>query len=321
MLANEEIAQRRRAAIERLGVLDRIADPTLTALTRVAATLTGAASAAVHIVDDGYQHRIAATNVEIGRHPAEDAMCTLVVDGEEPVVCEDAPADPRFRYSSFTHGEAPVRFYVSVPLRLADDTVVGTLCAFDSARRSVGERQVDALVDLAAQAISHVELMRIAIDLEHAASRDPLTGALNRLALADRIEHALARRDRHGTDVLVAVIDVNGFKAINDRHGHAAGDEILVRIVERIGKVVRAEDSVGRIGGDEFAVVAELENDSGRGIVQRRVEGAFPIQERTVGAIAISTGWATAEKDDGAPSLLARADKDLYARKRALAQT
>src|SRR5579875_2722424 len=102
---------RRAAAIARLGVLERAADPALTALCRLASYVSGAAGAAVHILDEHFQHRIAGTAAApVGDHPRADSMCQLVVDGGRRIVCADAARDPRFGFSSFVAGDAPVRF-------------------------------------------------------------------------------------------------------------------------------------------------------------------------------------------------------------------
>jgi diguanylate cyclase (GGDEF)-like protein len=316
-----ELQRRGGDAIARLRLLDRVGDPGLAGLARVAAFVTGAEAAAIHIVDDVHQRRIAAVNAPLGDHPREDALCSLVVDGGETIVSEDATSDPRFAFSSFVRGNRPVRFYVSVPLRTADANTVGTLCAFDVVPRSLGEDQLTALEDLAAQAISHVELSRLAVDVGHAASHDPLTGAANRRLLADRLEHALARWRRHGGNVLVARIDVDDFKAVNDAHGHATGDEVIAAVARRLMGVGRGEDTVARIGGDEFAYVAEgvVDETAARRLV-RRLERAFdePVDAgREPRQLRASVGYALAEPGDDPGLLLSRADAAVSLRKAA----
>src|SRR5262245_18874402 len=122
-------SERRQATLDRLRLLERQGDPTLTALTRLASFVMGVPAAAVHVFDEQEQHRIAAVGARLGRHPREDSMCRLVVDEERRIVCSDATVDARFSYSSFVAGDEPVRFYASVPMTVPDDTVVGTLCA------------------------------------------------------------------------------------------------------------------------------------------------------------------------------------------------
>lgn len=98
--------------------------------------------------------------------------------------------------------------------------------------------------------------------LEYRAHHDPLTGLANRYLLRDRFEHALAHARRHGESFAILVVDLNGFKLINDRLGHDAGDALLGSVSKRLQQVVRAEDTVARLGGDEFVLMITEGNDA-----------------------------------------------------------
>jgi diguanylate cyclase (GGDEF)-like protein len=310
--ASSEEQNRRLTVIGELGLLDRVGDPVLTGLTRLAQTITGAASAAVHVFDAEFQHRVAAVNAPLGEHPASDSMCRLVVDGDSRIVTQDATADARFEYSSFVKDPvAPVRFYASLPLHSGGGVVVGTLCAFDSEIRALNEEQLARLEDIAQLACSHLELMRIATELGKAATLDPLTGAVNRVIFDDRLAQALARRRRRGTPVVVALIDLDDFKAINDTHGHGCGDAALKWVARRLCECVRSEDTVGRIGGDEFAVVAEISGgDPGR-LLQKLHNAADGFEL----PLTVSVGTVIADDRDDVAALLLRADQAMYADK------
>ncbi len=302
----------RLEVIAELGLLDRLGDPVLAALTRLAQSVTGAESAAVHVFDADYQRRIAAAGAPLVDHPASDSMCRLAVQDGTRIVSTDATADPRFAYSSFvTDPVAPVRFYAAVPLRSGGGVTVGTLCAFDTKPRAVTDEQIERLEDIAEVARAHLELMRIATGLGKAASLDPLTGAVNRVIFDDRLAQALARRRRRGTPVVVAMVDLDDFKAMNDRHGHACGDAALQRVARRLLDCVRSEDTVGRLGGDEFAVVAEVaDRDFDRLLRKlRRVADDF---EPT---LSVSIGAVVANDHDDVEALLQRADQAMYADK------
>lgn len=321
MLANEANATRHTDAITRLGVLERAGDPALTGFTRLAAYVSGAAAAAVHVLDDAHQHRVAGAGAPLGTHPREDSMCRLVVDSRRRIVCADASADPAFGYSSLVHGDAPVRFYASIPLRASDGTVFGTLCTFDTVARELSARQLSLLDDLADQVVANIELTRVAVKLGHVASHDALTGAVNRLVLGDRLAQSFARRQRHGGATFLAVIDINHFKQLNDTHGHAAGDQVLVSVAHRLMSSMRAEDTVARIGGDEFVVVAEIDPtpDAAEAVTQR-IEAALSDPVAYGGAfhpLDVSVGGVVATPGEDIRSLLCRADEAMYARKAA----
>ncbi|HTW13220.1 MAG TPA: diguanylate cyclase [Solirubrobacteraceae bacterium] len=305
--------KRRLAAVADLQLLDRIGDPVLTKLTRMARFITGASSAAVHVFDEHYQRRIAAVGAPLVDHPEPDSMCRVVVHQGTRVITPDATLDGRFDYSSFvTDPQAPVRFYAAVPLRVGSGVAIGTLCAFDTAARELTDEQVARLEDLADLARAHLELVKIAANLGEAATIDGLTGAVNRVIFDDRLAQALARRRRHGTELLVAMIDVDRFKAINDTHGHARGDAALQWLARQLRECIRAEDTVGRLGGDEFGLMAEVTSgqfESLLKVMRCAPDGFEP-------AFTVSVGAAVAQDGDSVETILERADAAMYAVKR-----
>jgi len=149
---------------------------------------------------------------------------------------------------------------------------------------------------------------------------DPLTGAANRTLLEDRLAHALLRGPRSGAPrVAVMFCDLDGFKAVNDTLGHAAGDALLVEAFVRLRHVVRPPDTVARLGGDEFVVLCE-EVDRGDAPplarrMLRELNRPFRLGSRTV-RISASIGIAMAEVADvSAVGLMRDADRAMYAAK------
>ena len=117
------------------------------------------------------------------------------------------------------------------------------------------EDEVEFLTAIATLIIIAVERDRGEQVTRHAALHDPLTGLPNRTLALDRLAQALARRRRERIDVAVFVLDIDGFKLINDSLGHAAGDEVLLALAPRLTAAVRTTDTVARLGGDEFVVI------------------------------------------------------------------
>jgi diguanylate cyclase (GGDEF)-like protein len=159
--------------------------------------------------------------------------------------------------------------------------------------------------------------LRAAEASRDAALHDPLTGLANRSLILDHLHLALARASRRSTLAAVIFFDLNGFKRINDALGHAGGDDLLVRIAERLRPVVRPADTLGRWGGDEFVVVCEdLERASEAPAIAQRIAAAFEPLFSVQGMelhVAASIGVAvSAGGDDQPAALIDAADSAMY---------
>ncbi len=153
--------------------------------------------------------------------------------------------------------------------------------------------------------------------IRHLAHHDPLTGLPNRILLRDRLAMALAQARRHELLVCLLLVDLDRFKAINDRHGHDAGDAVLVEAGRRIAQCVREEDTVARLGGDEFVVVlGGLRSREHCGGVAKKLIAALsmPVEHRgTVLSVGASVGIAVFPDDAGdADALMRCADAAMY---------
>lgn len=163
--------------------------------------------------------------------------------------------------------------------------------------------------------------------IRHLAEHDALTGLVNRTLLLDRLGKVLAHRHRRrGVPAAVAVlyVDLDGFKAVNDRHGHAAGDRVLVQAADRMRTIVRGSNTLARLGGDEFAIVqiAEKQPASAKALAERIVEilgQPYDLGESIqAAAVTASVGVALSPGDaDAVDALLAAADTAMYRAKSA----
>jgi diguanylate cyclase (GGDEF)-like protein len=158
--------------------------------------------------------------------------------------------------------------------------------------------------------------------LDHLAQYDDLTGLANRALLRDRLERALAGARRHRSEVAVMILDLDGFKAVNDTLGHAAGDRLLRAVADRLRNRVRETDTVARLGGDEFALVIEnLVRPEHAALVARKLLDALEAPVQVDGAearVGASIGAALYPRDAEDPAALLRlADAAMYAAKAA----
>jgi diguanylate cyclase (GGDEF)-like protein/PAS domain S-box-containing protein len=156
--------------------------------------------------------------------------------------------------------------------------------------------------------------------LSHQAFHDQITGLANRALFQDRVSHALERQTRDGSPVAVLFMDLDDFKTINDSLGHAAGDQLLVALAERLVGRLRTADTAARLGGDEFGVLLEDGGDDGltaadvAGRILETLEEPFDLDGTEVYARA-SIGISVAEPDDpvgSADELLRNADVAMY---------
>ena len=154
--------------------------------------------------------------------------------------------------------------------------------------------------------------------LEAVARHDPLTGLPNRLLLMDRLQQAMAATRRSGTLLAVCFLDLDGFKTVNDQHGHAAGDELLREVGRRLKGAMRGGDTVARIGGDEFVLLLsgartrlEIDRALGRMVSVARLPVELPTHQLV--SLSASVGVA-AFPDDAvdAAQLIRHADAAMY---------
>ncbi|MCZ6523561.1 MAG: GGDEF domain-containing protein [Alphaproteobacteria bacterium] len=181
--------------------------------------------------------------------------------------------------------------------------------------------ELEQALELAEQAQREVTAARQRIlRLESLLATDELTGLLNRRGLIDHMGRMLAMADRHGGRGVIAYIDLDGFKAINDRLGHAAGDAVLQRVAEILGANTRAADVVARIGGDEFVALLVQSGwrwgQSRARQLQRMVNRSFARYDVFRIPLRVSLGVETYRPGDDPEDLLRRSDEAMYTDKR-----
>jgi diguanylate cyclase (GGDEF)-like protein/PAS domain S-box-containing protein len=158
-------------------------------------------------------------------------------------------------------------------------------------------------------------------ELRHLALHDPLTRLANRTLFGDHVEHALNRNRRASMRPhAVLIVDLDGFKTINDSLGHAAGDEVLVELAERVRTRIRPGDTAARLGGDEFGVLLENSSEEDAEVVAQRILDAFAgpisVHDKEV-VITGSVGIALSEPTLDADELMRNADVAMYSAKAA----
>jgi len=153
---------------------------------------------------------------------------------------------------------------LDIALETSDGRDLGTFTATTEDPRDWSDRDREILGDLAASTATELELQLVSAErdllrqkLEHASLYDSLTGLAARNLLRDRLEHALDRASRTGATIAVLYLDLDDFRRVNADLGRDAGDEVLVRTAERLQSEARDQDTLGRLGRDQFALVLE----------------------------------------------------------------
>ncbi|WP_374537967.1 sensor domain-containing diguanylate cyclase [Chitinimonas taiwanensis] len=190
--------------------------------------------------------------------PWSDTLCKRALD-EGRMCTSDVP-------NCWGDSEAAralgIQTYVSAPVRGSEGELLGTLCAASASPRTVNAAALSILQLFSSLVATFIEREQLVADLQAAnrqlrsyALSDPLTGLPNRRALMDELQRLLARGRRERCSVLIGLIDLDGFKAINDRYGHQQGDLFLQQVAQRLNGDLRGSDLVGRLGGDEFLLL------------------------------------------------------------------
>ena len=269
-----------------------------------ATTLAGAVKLSTDAITAVLHPRRCSITLDLEPVPGDNGPAVL---GGGPVAADDgrsADVEPpclRKPVGDPEHPTAHIELYQDAPLRDEDGQFV---------------EAVAAIVFFATVRFRAEDAIR------HQAMHDPLTGLSNRALFHDRLEQALTRRARTGGCVAVMIVDLDGFKHVNDSLGHLVGDALLIAVADRFRLRLRESDTIARLGGDEFAILVDSLDAADRsGPVAQRVLDALvdplplPGQEVAIGA---SVGIALT--DDGATTadrLLADADAAMYQAKRA----
>jgi diguanylate cyclase (GGDEF)-like protein len=225
-----------------------------------------------------------------------------------------------YRYSADESGEDPLKRGVVLPIpSVGEESALGALAVYW--RREVedlAEEELVALEELArssARAIENARRYKAVTDL---AELDPLSGLYNRRYFQDTLAREVKRAQRYRRRLSLLVFDVDGLKAINDEHGHLAGDALLVETADRLRSVTRSADVASRIGGDEFAVILPESSVGDAQQLHERLsrvldaEPAGPLER-----IQISAGIAQLRPDERDLEFFDRADQAALRAKRA----
>ncbi len=316
----------RLESLRELHLLDSPAEERFDRITRLTSNSLQLNHAAVSLIDADRQWFKSCTGLDITQTSRDVAFCSHAILDEQPLIVPDAREDERFKNNPLVTGEPYIRFYASIPLRAPDGHNVGTLCVFDPEPREIKPVEMEILEDLAGIAESEIhldklseaqsELIQELETTERQASTDDLTRLWNRGAIEEILEREIHRARRKNSPLSIAMLDIDHFKEINDRHGHLIGDQAIKGAAAHIRKSIRPYDAAGRFGGEEFLVILiDTETEQATRIANRICSRfrSNPIQadEHKIN-MTVSIGLATRQSGENSERFINRADEQLY---------
>ena len=237
----------RLETLRSLDVLDAQAEERFDRVTRMAKRMFGVPIALVSLVDENRQWFKSCIGLSLSETSREMSFCGHAILGSEVFVIRDAIEDERFADNPLVLNDPNIRFYAGCPLAVNGHRL-GTLCIIDQVPRDFGHDDIDALKDLASMVEHELEAVQLA-------TLDELTGLSNRRGFLLLAKHSLKLSIRHKSPIVLVFMDLNQFKLINDKFGHAEGDAALVAFANLMNASFRDSDHYARLGGDEFVAL------------------------------------------------------------------
>jgi diguanylate cyclase (GGDEF)-like protein len=304
---------KRLEALNRYDILDTAPEESFERFARLARNIFRVPISTISFVDGHRQWLKSHFGLNFAESRRCDSICDLAIQQQEPLVIEDTTKDARVSHYNLVIGPPHMRFYAGAQLRTHDGYNLGTLCIIDLQPREFGPENTAILADLAKMVVAELDL-RLVANVDH------LTGTLSRRAFKEELDRAKLLALRHGHPLSCVTFDLDHFKSINDQYGHAMGDIALKRSVEACRTVLRKSDSLGRIGGEEFATILPHTPMSAAAKVAEKMRQAIAglTLATPTGPVRITASFGVAELDRATPDideLLLRADEALYASK------
>ena len=311
----EEEAQRSRFLGQIATTIDL--DDTIGSTLQAAAGLPKVDAAVVELEPDGDGDERLLGSIGLDRDEDEEDEGGVRIFTGSPERREARAVELSYLYPE-TDGAGAVQGALGVPL-VGRSGRIGWLGVFSrDPEVRFGDNDVRRLEELAERVAPAIENARRFREARQLADLDSLTGLHNRRYFYETLGREVDRAQRYQRRLSLVIVDVDGFKEINDRIGHLAGDAVLAEIADRIRQVVRSADIPCRVGGDEFAVIVpEVEVGQARQLVGRiqRAVSSQPIAR--AGRVRVSAGVADLQPNDSPTSMFERGDESLYAAKHA----
>ena len=331
----------RQAALDAYAIVDSGPEQAFDDIVRLAVTLCGVSAASISLIDRDRVWFKAQIGVDQSQVPRELSLCNHAIDQPgRTLVIDDLDIDPIPAAKRRRLDGKPPRFYAGAPLLSPGGHPLGTLSVADVVPRHLTAAQVEGLELLARQTQHLLELRRLMLEqgqllsareaaalraeqaraelqmrheeLQQTASRDPLTGLLNRAAMEVLLAETLTRDASERPPYTLLLLDIDHFKQVNDLHGHLAGDQALRAVADAVTESIRKSDIAVRFGGEEIVVYLPGTALDGASEVAHRIRERIS-QAPLPFPITVSAGIAAGDpRRDRPEQTFERADQALY---------
>jgi diguanylate cyclase (GGDEF)-like protein len=299
----------RLAALHRYAILDTPRAEPFDKITSLVRDVLGVPICAVSLVDRERQWFKSIQGLDVTETPRSMSFCSHTIQDPGLLVVSNALDDARFANNPLVTGAPHIRSYAGAPLRTPDGYNVGALCAIDTVARDFGEAQLGILSSFAVLVVDELELRRVA-------ETDHLTGALSRRGFLDHAQKEIERFRRGNRGAVLALLDIDHFKSVNDRYGHPTGDLVLKAVTKACMAHLRASDFFGRLGGEEFGILLCETDEEGGKLAAEKIRAMIADQLVPVfGGIRVTASFGLSPIDDTiatAGQWVADADRALY---------
>lgn len=241
--------------LERYGLDDGTDDPHFSRILELTADVLAMPIGLISLVDDRCQRFLCRHGLETRSTPKEMAFCAHAIAAEGVFVVHDALLDERFANNPLVLGPPHVRFYAGCPLTTQRGYNLGTLCVIDTQPRSFSPQEQERLSAFTA-------LLMREFEWRHQSRLCPLTGLHRRDSFFDLAEKEFQRAQEQGWPLALLSFDLDNFRQINMRWGHAAGDQVLIDLVALCQRMLDEDDLMARIYDEEFSILIVGKDDS-----------------------------------------------------------
>lgn len=296
----------RLATLYKLHILETEQEERFDRVTRIACKLFEVPISVISFLEAERQWMKSTQGLAIKQAPRKTSFCGHVILSNKIMVVEDATQDIRFHDNPFVIGPPYFRFYLGCPLKIKTHNI-GVICLIDDKPRPIMEVDQDVVYDLA-------QMVEMELESLHLAITDELTGLTNRRGFLKLASHLFHKCQQENKEFALLFFDLDKFKHINDKFGHAEGDKVLKVFSNSLLQNFRCYDVIARLGGDEFCVFCTgLNQQDVTGIVNRLQASLKSLQVKDY-TIEFSVGCVQYNQKvhQSLEDMLALADSEMY---------